>query len=166
MVKHDLYIKNNIKFVENINMSEDLLVIIKLAYYAKIIINEPSALYYYDATNEKSITRSYSADKAAMELKAIDLLDNFLGNKMDVKNLLQEKRLAMWLYLIYDACLHGNKQKYNKYKNKIKELGCTHTRFRNKLYHFFIQNNNYQINRFWSLILFMAKKYKAYKNKL
>lgn len=165
LFKHSLFTENGIKFKSGLNVSEDLYTIVQIAYYGRTFTNEKSLLYFYNAGNSTSITRTYSAAKAETELRVVDLLDSFLQGKIEVGSLIVEKRLAMWLYLVYDACLHGEREKFYRLKAEIRLAGCRRTRFRNKLYHFFISNDSYFICRIWALLMLTAKKYKTLKRR-
>lgn len=60
MVKRSLYKDNNIRFIEKMNMGEDMMVMMKLALYSNkvSILNIP--LYHYIQTKSDSLTRNWS----------------------------------------------------------------------------------------------------------
>ena len=60
MVKRSLYEDNNIRFIDKMNMGEDMMVMMKLALYSNkvSILNIP--LYHYIQTKSDSLTRNWS----------------------------------------------------------------------------------------------------------
>lgn len=60
MVKRSLYEDNNIRFIDKMNMGEDMMVMMKLALYSNkvSILNIP--LYHYVQTKSDSLTRNWS----------------------------------------------------------------------------------------------------------
>ena len=61
LVKRSLYETNGFRFIEKLNMGEDMMVMMKLALHANQveIIHEP--LYHYIQTNSGSLTKNFSA---------------------------------------------------------------------------------------------------------
>ena len=57
MIKPDLYLMNDIHFMEGENVGEDMLVLIKLFSHAKSIGFVKDAFYHYVKQNENSLTR-------------------------------------------------------------------------------------------------------------
>ena len=47
LIKRDLFLKNNIKWIEGINVGEDVIISCKLFHFAKNIITTPIKLYHY-----------------------------------------------------------------------------------------------------------------------
>ena len=81
LIKVELYKKNNIMAIDNINMSEDYTVTTRLAYHAKNVCTIPIPLYYYDCTNESSYTHIITTDKVNQDWKAVEYVESFFKDK-------------------------------------------------------------------------------------
>ena len=78
-IKRELFVNNTIRFVEGLDIGEDMFVLSKLAYYARTIAIEPQILYYWNSTNESSLVHNYDISKSNMELGILDLLYDFIA---------------------------------------------------------------------------------------
>jgi|SRR5690606_4251816 len=63
LIKRDIFIKNNIRTVRDINYGEDYMIVSKIAYYANTIAKVDEALYYYSQTNPNSYTSQILSKK-------------------------------------------------------------------------------------------------------
>ena len=66
MFKRSLYVNHNIRFVQNINMCEDLLICLKLYNHVKIVASINKAYYHY-VQRQNSISNSIQWDKQFYE---------------------------------------------------------------------------------------------------
>lgn len=161
MIKRSLFINNNINFIQGLDVGEDLLVLIKVAFYTKTITNVNQTLYFYDNTNTMSLCRSYSMQKLNMRLKVLDELNNFLKGKIDCEKYIRERKLDILLSQIYGTCLENSEQSYLLIRTELKNIDWRNTTIRkNKLYKFFLICDNYKINRKWAqFMLFLKSTY-------
>ena len=146
MIKRNIYINNNIRFIEGLDMGEDLLVLVMVAYYSKSLTNEKSILYYQEVSNKDSLsrTKSYSSKNANAVLKILDIIENFFNNKIDISKGLNTRRIDIYLRILNDACLRRNKSEFNIANKKIKYLVKKGTRSTRKTpYDLYIFFNNY-----------------------
>ncbi|AQW92599.1 glycosyltransferase family 2 protein [Elizabethkingia anophelis] len=60
MVRRSLYEEYNIRFLDGMNMGEDMMVMIKLFTHAEKVSYIDYALYHYGQSNEDSLTKTYS----------------------------------------------------------------------------------------------------------
>lgn len=158
LIKRRLFTDNAVKFVEGLDVGEDMLVLIKVVYFSQIIAVEKSILYYYDVTNENSLVRSFSIEKESMLMKVLDLLDDFLKDKLDASLQIKERRLDALLSIIYGTCLMGDKARYKLAKSTLVDVDFKNVKNRkSSFYLFFIKCNNYYINRIWAYIMFSLK---------
>lgn len=158
-IKRKLFANNRIKFVEGFNIGEDLLVLTKLAYYAKTIATVPTILYYWNVTNENSLVHNYTISKSNSELKILDLLDGFFKDKIDLSEYINERKLGALLFNMYNACLENDKNEYLSLKERIKILNGRKLRNTNShLYRFFLYCNNYPINVMWAKFIYLLKR--------
>lgn len=77
LIRKQLYVDNNIRVKDGINMGEDFQVMPKLAYFSKIVsfIDEP--LYYYDCSLLSSYTNLYSKVKFLQDWESFDIVKKF-----------------------------------------------------------------------------------------
>lgn len=77
LVKRSLYEENNIRFIEGMNMGEDMMVMGKLFLNAKTIhiIHEP--LYQYFQTNQNSLTKDFSKKHIEQVKENVKELENY-----------------------------------------------------------------------------------------
>lgn len=158
MFRHRLFTDNNISFVEGLDIGEDMLVLIKLINYSKVISIEKSIIYYYDDTNDNSLVRSFSIKKADMVITILDMLEEFLKDKLDVSMYIKERKMEALLSILYGTCLYGDRPKYNQTKSILKSLDWKNIKNRKSpFYLFFMKCNYYYINRLWAYILFVLR---------
>lgn len=82
LILRDLYVNNNIKAEEGVNMGEDYQVFPRLLYYARKTSSLDLNLYHYDAfTNEESVSHSFTRDQNRQMWRAYDILVEFFGDK-------------------------------------------------------------------------------------
>ena len=62
LVRRSLYEKNRIRFIEGMNMGEDMMVMIKLLTCATTVVHLNRPFYHYVQTNANSLTRIYSQE--------------------------------------------------------------------------------------------------------
>ncbi|MCT3924687.1 glycosyltransferase family 2 protein [Elizabethkingia anophelis] len=67
MARRSLYEEYNIRFLDGMNMGEDMMVMIKLFTHAEKVAYIGRALYHYGKSNEDSLTKTYS-DKHRKEV--------------------------------------------------------------------------------------------------
>ena len=75
LIRRSLFIENDIKFPDGLNMCEDLRVSIALFYYAKSISYLPEAFYHYIKYREDSI----STQNALLPKKNVEWIENLKG---------------------------------------------------------------------------------------
>ena len=68
LIRRDLFERDNIRFIDGQNMGEDMLVIFKLFSCSKNISQIHEPLYYYNAINSESLTKTY-LDKHRAEIQ-------------------------------------------------------------------------------------------------
>ena len=82
IIRRDLYIKNNIRAEEGVNMGEDYQVMPRLIYFAKSYISIDRNLYHYDAfTNPNSVSHRFTREMNRQIWRAYDILAEFFEGK-------------------------------------------------------------------------------------
>lgn len=103
LAKREIYVKNNIRFNENNNMGEDLLITSKLYYYADKRAYVAKELYYY-MTNENSICHSANVSNLMYSmLNNLSELNSFFQSTMiyeDIKSAIAVRILAAKRYFL------------------------------------------------------------------
>ena len=74
---------NEIAFIENINLWEDLCFMIRCYYFANKIEYVSKPLYHYNRNNEQSITNVLTKNKLEQQKRCIDFLEAFFVDKQD-----------------------------------------------------------------------------------
>ena len=76
LIRRDLYIKNNIQAIDNVNYGEDYSVILRLLYYGKrSYIND--VIYYYNHLNENSYMSNLTQANYNSLIKAKSIISDF-----------------------------------------------------------------------------------------
>ena len=109
LIKRELYIKNNIKYDENIYIFEDNEVILKLAYYSQKINKLNKAFYHY--IKHKSIASSQSSEKFLRDIN-ISFKEINLFFKENKEEIFSNKLLIYWynsllIRLLYHKISNG-----------------------------------------------------------
>lgn len=127
LIRRNLYIDYQIRVLENVNMSEDLNVMPRLAYWANRVASVHEELYFYDCQNENSYTFSYTQTKWLQLWKTMGVLENFFSSKgqiyceslkygvaksliMEMIAVLKDGRFKSRYYELYDECLRCEKK--------------------------------------------------------
>lgn len=84
LVKRELYIKNNIRFIEGMNMGEDLLVMMKLFMCANKVGLLQEGYYHYMQVNDSSLTNTYSKKHILQVTNNINEIEKYaMGTKWE-----------------------------------------------------------------------------------
>ena len=122
LVKRDLFIKNNIRFIENLNFGEDYVTSPRIAYYASKIAHCPDVYYNYVQYNESSYTMSYRPKNIDDLIRALDIIQEFFLSKEDYsyfKESIEDAFLCNKVKLLISICLH-----YKKVGHRLKEISA------------------------------------------
>ena len=121
-----LYKDNEITAVIGINNNEDYLTSPRLSYFSKKISYLDDELYYYDNTNNSSITHIFNVSHAEQGWKSIEYLKVFFKDKgqdyMDAIQIATIDRVATYLK---DSIKAGNREYYNEMRIKQQNVGMT-----------------------------------------
>lgn len=101
LVKRYLYERNGFRFIDGMNMGEDMMVMMKLALHANRVemIHEP--LYHYIQTNSSSLTKNFSAYRYQVTCNAEELGNYMIKiGRNDMTNALMQLKLTLKLPLL------------------------------------------------------------------
>lgn len=166
MFKHSLFQERNIRFIENINLGEDLLVLLKFVYYSNNVVSCSETLYHYDYTNNNSLTKTITVKDIIASLKLYDIIEDFFQNRLNISSFLSVKRLDAYLLLIYNACIDGNKEYFYNLQAKVISLKTVSKPTINKWYHFYMLCYNYYSCWLWTRIIYFIKKLRNLMHRL
>lgn len=155
LVKRSLYEDNDIRFIEKMNMGEDMMVMMKLALNARkvSILNVP--LYHYIQTNTNSLTKNFVAYKEqvitnaeevaryVVETSRKDLMPDVMQLKLSLKLPLlisdKESDYRMWMEWFPEANLVVDENKYLPWRTRfIQRMAVKRQYWILKLYYWFI----------------------------
>lgn len=149
----------NIRFDENIKMCEDQIFFLEISQYAKNFNNIDKALYYYDRTNENSITIKYQQNAYDNQLyiqkKINEIFEkNKLNNIESIK--IQKDRLRDGLW----HCINNEFSKLNSANNieKIKQVSKI---IKNTNIEEIVYDNNLTLSKIDKIIIFGIEKNKS-----
>lgn len=101
MTRRELYEENGFRFIDGMNMGEDMMIMMKLAMNAKTvsIIHEP--LYHYIQTNSGSLTKNFTAYRHQVTANANEV-GNYLKQcqRNDMTDALMQLKLTLKLPLL------------------------------------------------------------------
>ncbi|MCD8236970.1 MAG: glycosyltransferase [Prevotellaceae bacterium] len=81
LAKRSIYAENGIRFIEDMNMGEDMMVMMKLFACAKQISMLHSPFYYYSRVgNDQSLTQTYSAEHVKQVTTNVYEVEHYLQN--------------------------------------------------------------------------------------
>lgn len=119
LIRRELYINHGIKVEKGVNMSEDLQVSPRLAYYSQKVAQVGIVLYNYDCTRENQYTHIFSIDNHQQTLKTLDILTVFFKTNDSV---LLEYMYTMKANLIANNIKNISKTKgedFDNYYNNV-----------------------------------------------
>lgn len=160
LIRRSLYVDNGIKVEGGANMSEDLNVMPRLAYYSKQISTVHNALYFYECRNNNSYTSFFSENK----FDQIMVTDKVLSDFFKGKGHEYEEALKIRLYntfvrnLINSVKVKGNKIFYNKLRKKITSMPIELQKTLPFPYKLSLKIKNYYIFRWYILFASYIKK--------
>lgn len=122
MVRKKVYIENNVRFPDGINMWEDVLTTIPLCYYAKKIAYIPKAYYHYAQFNMNSYTKQISKQSLLNLIEAVRRLENFL--KTNGISVLDKEMCYTKLTVKLNLLLNSEKQQQQEWSNIYPEANA------------------------------------------
>lgn len=107
MVRHSLYEKYSVSYIENVNYCEDVLILAQLLDHDIRVAQVSTAFYHYCMENEDSITRNYTSSTFLMRKKYIEALkkmrqEEYYKRSIDVATLLVKTEAISRGYLKWD----------------------------------------------------------------
>lgn len=146
LIKRDLFINNNVRFIEGLNFGEDYVTSPRVAYYASRIVHCPDVYYNYVQYNDSSYTMSYCSKNIDDLIRALGILQAFFLSKDDYpyfKDAIEEAYLHNKVKLLIAICLH-----YKKVGHRLKEVS--------ELY-FDKHSLSHNLSRSYKVLLWLSK---------
>lgn len=86
LVRKSILTENNITYIKDLNMGEDFLVTLMMIYHSNKISHISEPLYYYNKTNQDSLTYNYSKQSLDDILNVTKTAETFLINNNYLSN--------------------------------------------------------------------------------
>lgn len=113
LIRRSLYVENNIRAIDGVNMAEDYAISPLLAFFATRISTVHSYLYHYDCTNEISYTHTFSVTKCEQMWRALDNHYNFfLKRGREYGKALEYAKLSILILQLKLCALDGHQSCY------------------------------------------------------
>ncbi len=128
-IRRILFEKHKIRFSKGINASEDHLMTLKLFFYANIIIDNPTPVYYYLRDNEQSITHVNPKAFHDSMYKAMDNAISFLKEN-GVYEIFREEALTRTFLTKQTFLLNKNNRDIDLYLNTHPECNSYYRKFK------------------------------------
>lgn len=112
MIRRDFLIKNQLMFIEGIDMGEDILLIHRLFFYVHRVVHLPMAFVHYVCYNPNSYCQSMSKKSLENFIAGEKILLDFytkVGLRTEIYNELLKMRMRNWLLLLLRS--KGEQQK-------------------------------------------------------
>lgn len=155
LIRKSLYIDNQIKVKEDINIGEDMQVMTQLAYYGNKFVSIPDIVYHYDTRNMESYMNSSTKNRKKIsrliqDKESIKIVYNFfLDNDPSFIPEISQYLSDCLMSLMKEYCLQSNKCGYDKTQKELKKF-CNKHSFKRS-----IASLNYYIFKF---LLYLLKK--------
>lgn len=164
LIKRNLFVRNNVRFLDGVNMAEDTNVLLKVLALSITVKYIPIAYYHYVISNSNSLTHNSNQIIRAESqynhitslIDAIDYLSSFYLERITKENMIIYKLLAKRLYLF-----SSNMNNFKLWSDIYPEVNpfvfrCIHTKLRYKLMGWISAHHWWFLIRIWVFI----KKYK------
>lgn len=121
LVRKTLFTNHNLKYIEGIDMWEDLLMATKTFFYAKKISCVNKAFYHYDRTNGGSIAICMSTKSLSQMILAVEQIERFYNKQNALEEFLPAIN-SLKVHIKYRYFKRGDKSVYKKSISLYDEL--------------------------------------------
>lgn len=84
LVRRDIYIRNNIKYINGLNMGEDLMISFEIFMNSKFVTSVDNFLYYYNRVNDKSLTKKLDNNALVSISKVAEKILNIIPQRYEM----------------------------------------------------------------------------------
>lgn len=101
-----LFVDNNLRFIENINLGEDYVTLPRVVYHAKFVQKLDEYLYYYVRYNQNSYTNNLNLKSIDSLIRATRVLYDFFSSAPDREHFrmtLKRMLILNMLYLLFNS---------------------------------------------------------------
>ena len=157
LVRRDLYVKNNIRFLDGANIGEDMSVLIRCFSFARSYRHVPEALYHYVRSNTASMTALDSKRQIEMVKRNVDVTTGFIHSRY--QNSLERELDFLKLNVKFPLLISDNTANYEVWNACFPEANRSIWKnakqpFRNKLLQWSALHRHYWIVRGYYRLLF------------
>jgi len=121
--------RNNIHFIDNINICEDLIFCLKAFSATKNISYVDKSLYHYNIMNQNSLTSTMTTDKVQQLISAVEIIEKLLDGKYQSSLLNLKSRIKIWILKKIDDITP-----YITLYNECKLSHCANSSLLNRLF--------------------------------
>lgn len=114
MVKRSLYEEQGFRFIPDMNMGEDMMLMFKLFATAKKVLHLPRALYHYGQGNEGSLTKTYSKKHMQEVTANMEEIARFLKTTK-YRDMLDRKQALLKLTIKLPLLISGESSRYKEW---------------------------------------------------
>ena len=162
LIKRDLFIDNNIRFVDNLNFGEDYMTSPRISYYASRISHCPSTYYNYVQYNDSSCTTAYRSKNIDDLVRALELIELFFSYKEDYayfKKSIDEAFLINKVKLLIAVCLHYKQvgDRLIEVSNLYSNRNSSNLSIANKILLWMSRNKLFALMRFYVVLGYRIK---------
>lgn len=123
LVKRSLYETHDIRFLPGLNMGEDMMIMFKLFHYAKNVKSIKQALYYYNQSNDMSLTKVYSANHKKEVSQNLKVLEAFFKENSSDENIVEVMNYLK-LNIKLPLLISSKVEQYRMWKNWFPEANA------------------------------------------
>ncbi|MFR3328878.1 MAG: glycosyltransferase family 2 protein [Odoribacter splanchnicus] len=123
LIRKELFIKNNIRYVEGLNLGEDMSVLFRVCYYAGTVCYLPKAYLHYVQYNVNSYTHSFTERSENNILQLVEMVENFFNDKqikdVSLQRALMFYKLSAKVNLLVGTTKKRRKQYFHLYPEAV-----------------------------------------------
>lgn len=120
LVRRSLYEENELRFLDGMNMGEDMMVMMKLFANARKVSHIDLPLYHYLQTNSSSLTKTYSDEHIRQVTENVTEIENYLHESC-YANELNEYIYHLKLNIKLPLLIGDNRKRYRQWSEWFPE---------------------------------------------
>lgn len=122
LIRKSLYIDNNIRTIEGVNMAEDYMVTPKLAYCAKRVAQIHQYFYHYDLTNQNSYQNTFSRKRCENQITVFENLELFFKDEKELLKMIHHQFIISVNNHVKHGMRDGDDEFYRMSLKKLESL--------------------------------------------
>ncbi|TDQ77986.1 glycosyltransferase family 2 protein [Sphingobacterium yanglingense] len=160
IIRRSIVTDYNIRFIEGKDLGEDRTFLFKVLFYSKSIKYVSCVLYYYDYSNEGSITRDVNIGRVYEEIDNVEEITRFI-NSNNISWLtgqeVQEFQFRTKRKLLYSTDIGDFVKWKSIFPSSNKCISTSKLRFRHKILGLLAKNSFFRLIRCWIFLKLLSK---------